>query len=201
MNWKKWNAIRYTLYAPIYNVIRPAFGPARTRAISNLSLPPNAKVLIVGGGTGLDLPFFDSPVNITFTDYTPEMVRRAQKIVLRDGVSATFQVEDGANLSFADNTFDAVVLHLIVAVIPDPQSCIDEANRVLKSGGEISVLDKFRESNRPSILRKILNPIIKFMFTDINRRFEEYIPTNWEVLSDDGVLLGRTFRVIHLKKR
>ncbi|NVK26984.1 MAG: class I SAM-dependent methyltransferase [Flavobacteriia bacterium] len=201
MNWKKWNAIRYTLYAPIYNVIKPIFKKAREFSISKLNLEKGSKVLIVGGGTGLDLPFFPPGSDITFTDFTPEMVRRAKKVNLQSGVTASFQTEDGANLSFQNEYFDAVVLHLIVAVIPDPQGCIDEANRVLKSGGEVVILDKFMETEKPSFGRRILNPFIRVMFTDLNRRIEDFVPENWQLLADEGVLLGRTFRVLHLRKR
>lgn len=200
MNWTSWNRIRYTLYTPIYNVIRPAFDRARATSISALHLKDGDHVLIVGGGTGLDLPYIPSNVRLTFTDITPAMVAKAKRAKLAEGVEVEFKVADGSDLPYSDTHFDAVILHLIVAVLPDPQGCIDECNRVLIKGGRIAIMDKFRESFKPSLGRKILNPVIKLFFTSINRRVEDYLPNNWELLSDEGVLLGRTFRSIQLKK-
>jgi phosphatidylethanolamine/phosphatidyl-N-methylethanolamine N-methyltransferase len=39
---------------------------------------------------------------------------------------------DGQDLIFEDKTFDYVILHLILAVIPDPEKCLLEVERVLK---------------------------------------------------------------------
>lgn len=200
MNWTSWNRIRYTLYTPIYNVIKPAFQRARARSIESLHLKPGEQVLIVGGGTGLDLPFIPQGVQVTFTDLTPTMLEKARKSPLQKGVQVGYKAADASNLPYPDHIFDAVILHLIVAVVPHPQKCIDEANRVLKTGGQIAIMDKFREGFKPSLIRKVLNPIISFFFTSINRRVEDYLPANWKVLDDEGVLLGRTFRRIHLMK-
>lgn len=200
MNWTSWNRIRYTLYTPFYNIVRPAFSRARHTSISRLKLKAGDKVLIIGGGTGLDLPFIPSGVSVTFTDLTPSMIAKAKHVKTQGGIMVQFDIADASNLKYPDASFDAVICHLIIAVIPDPQACIEEVNRVLKRGGKVAIMDKFLEGFKPSVLRKILNPIIRLFFTSINRRLEDYLPNNWELISDDGVLMGRTFRSVLLKK-
>ena len=49
-------------------------------------------------------------------------------------------------LSFADQSFDLVVLNLILSVVDDPYQTMREVFRVLKPTGSIWILGKFIES-------------------------------------------------------
>ena len=86
------------------------------------------------------------------------------------------EVMDGQALTFPDDSFDAVVLHLILAMIPDPIACVQEATRVLKAEGRIVVFDKFLpETQQTTLLRRLANVVTSFLFSDINRRLEPII--------------------------
>jgi phosphatidylethanolamine/phosphatidyl-N-methylethanolamine N-methyltransferase len=75
------------------------------------------------------------------------------------------------------------VLHLILAVIPDPALCFAEAGRVLRPGGRIAVLDKFvAEGQKVSIARRLLNRVTSPIATDITRRLDE-------IIRDSGVVV------------
>ena len=54
--------------------------------------------------------------------------------------------------------FDAVVLHLILAVIPDPVRCLQEAARALRPGGRMVVFDKFVRGGRVPLALRLVNP-------------------------------------------
>ena len=78
---------------------------------------------------------------------------------------------DGQALEFPDANFDHVILSLILAVIPDPMACIREAARVLKSEGTIAIFDKFvPDGKAPTILRRLLNPLVNLLATNITRQ-------------------------------
>jgi ubiquinone/menaquinone biosynthesis C-methylase UbiE len=103
---------------------------------------------------------------------------------------------DGSDLSFEDNTFDAVVLHLIVAVIPDPVSCLKETERVLKPGAKFTIMDKFIASGRtPGIFRRVINLFTNILATDVNRDIDELLSHTGLVKKEDHKLRS-VFRLI-----
>lgn len=193
-----WNRLRYTVWAPVYDLIA-RFGRYRRRSIGHLALHPGERVLIVGAGTGADLPYIPLGVSVLATDLTPAMLDRAP---VRAGVET--RVMDGQKLELPDAAFDAVILHLILAVIPDPAACLREASRVLKPGGRIAVFDKFLpDGARPSLPRRALNRVTGLLFSDINRRMGDILKASGAPLSvekNEPALFGGMFRIILLRK-
>lgn len=202
INTNAWNKIRYTVYAPFYNFIGRLFTNSRRQSIEKLNLKENEKVLLVGAGTGLDLEFLTGKQNITATDLTPAMVEKIKIKSKKLGLNSDVEVMDGHQLAYKNNTFDAVILHLVLAVIPDPVRCLKEAERVLTSGGRIAVFDKFIPSGQLlTFRRKILNKVANTLFSDINRNFEDIrAQTNLEVISDVNADFGLNYRIIILQK-
>lgn len=146
----RWKRLRYSVYAPFYDY-GLSFVGERQAAIGALGPVAGEKLLIVGVGTGADLPHLPVDVQVLATDYSPAMLARASA---RAGDNVRLQVMNGEALELADGTFDAALLHQILAVIPDPVSCLRETTRVLRPGGKISVFDKFRpDGTRLSALR------------------------------------------------
>jgi phosphatidylethanolamine/phosphatidyl-N-methylethanolamine N-methyltransferase len=202
INTNSWNKLRYTLYTPVYDLILMYFKKSRKKSIDSLSIKPGNKILLIGAGTGLDLDFIPDGCEIIATDITPSMIEKIKKRnkLLNKNVSAI--VMDGQKLNFADNSFDIVILHLILAVIPNPIACIKESERVLKPGGYVGIYDKFVPKNtKISLLRKFLNVFANFFFTDITRDFESMLSkTNYSVISDVDADFNGNFRIIKLKK-
>ena len=199
-----WNRLRYTVWAPAYDaIVRAAgFDTARRLSIDRLRLASGDRVLIVGAGTGLDLDFLPLNVHVTAIDVTPAMLRQLQRRAARIGQSVTARVMDGRQLLFPDSSFDAVVMHLILAVMPEPARGMREAVRVLKPGGRIAVFDKFlSDKERPSVTRRLLNAIAKPLFSDLNRRLGPLIAGARVVIEhDEPVAFGGAYRVVTLLK-
>jgi phosphatidylethanolamine/phosphatidyl-N-methylethanolamine N-methyltransferase len=195
-----WNRLRYTLWASFYDLV-VRFGRQRRRAVELLALRAGEDVLIVGAGTGADLPYLPPHVRVVATDLTPAMLERARPKA-RPGVR--LEVMDAHRLDLPDGAFDAVLLHLILAVVPDPVACLSEASRVLRPGGRISVFDKFvPEGGRPSFARRIVNLPARLLATDITRVLEDVLAASAAPLRkehDEPAGLGGAFRLVVLRK-
>jgi ubiquinone/menaquinone biosynthesis C-methylase UbiE len=163
-----WNRTRYQLYAPIYDWVARPMEKGRTRAIEQLSLTGDERILILGSGPGSDLPHLPAEASITAIDAAPAMVRRAEQKANALGMDVEARVGDAQSLPFEDDTFDVVLLHLILTVVPDPDAVAAEAARVLVPDGRVSIFDKFiPDGTEPSLLRRAFNPIARFLFSDI----------------------------------
>jgi ubiquinone/menaquinone biosynthesis C-methylase UbiE len=199
-----WDRLRYTLWAPAYDAIVGAagFNTARRLSIDRLRLASGDRVLIVGAGTGLDLDLLPPNVDVTAIDVTPAMLRHLERRAAGTGRSVATRIMDARQLAFPDSSFDAVVMHLILAVMPQPERGLREAVRVLKPGGRIAVFDKFlRDDERPSLKRRLLNAVAKPLFSDLNRRLGPLISgTRLVTEHDEPVAFGGTYRVVTLMK-
>jgi ubiquinone/menaquinone biosynthesis C-methylase UbiE len=156
--------------------------------------------LIVGAGTGLDLDFLPSNVHVTAIDITPAMLKQLERRAASAGRSVTTRVMDARHLTFPDSSFDAVIMHLILAVMPEPERGVREAVRVLKPGGQIAIFDKFlRDQERPSLKRRLLNVLAKPLFSDLNRRLGPLLAdTPLSIERDEPAAFGGTYRVVTL---
>jgi ubiquinone/menaquinone biosynthesis C-methylase UbiE len=198
-----WNRLRYTVWAPAYDVVARAagFDSARRLSIDRLPLAPGDRVLIVGAGTGLDLDFLPLNIHVTAIDVTPAMLKHLERRAAGSGRSVIVRIMDARQLAFPDSSFDAVVMHLILAVMPQPESGVREAVRVLKPGGRVAIFDKFLgDEERPSLKRRLLNTVAKPLFSDLNRRLGPLIAgTPLVIERDEPVAFGGTYRVVTLR--
>jgi phosphatidylethanolamine/phosphatidyl-N-methylethanolamine N-methyltransferase len=202
INTNAWNKFRYTLYTPGYDLIARIFANSRKRSIDSLEVKNGDKVLILGAGTGLDLEFLPANCEITAIDLTPSMVERIKKRNETLNLRVEAVVMDGQALAFENDSFDKIILHLILAVIPDPLSCANEASRVLKPGGTVVVFDKFVPKGRKiSLKRRVANVFSNFFFTDLTRNTDSIFKNSGlTVISDEEADWHGNFRLIKLIK-
>jgi ubiquinone/menaquinone biosynthesis C-methylase UbiE len=191
----------YSLIAPLYDaVIARPMRKARTESLRALPTSGSKLVLISGEGTGLDLPLLPALHRYTALDFNPAMLARAKS---RCGkLNVELVLGDSMALPFADRQFDHVVLHLIVAVVPEPQRCLAEAARVLKPGGTIILFDKFLHPNQRAPIRRLFNFFTRRFATRMDVVFEDVLRAapDLEVVSDVPMLGKGWFRGIVLRK-
>jgi ubiquinone/menaquinone biosynthesis C-methylase UbiE len=189
----------YRLFAPVYDlVIRRASRSARAASLARLPVNAGARVLVAGIGTGLDVPHLPPGNSYVGIDLTAAMLARVPRrtdLALVRG--------DAMRLPFADGAFDCAVLHLIVAVVPEPARCLAEIERVLKPGGRALVLDKFLRPGKRAPVRRALNAVSRHVATRLDVIFEEALAAapRLAVESDAPALAGGWFRSIALVKR
>lgn len=187
-----WNRTRYRLYAPVYDWGARPLERGRQRAIERLDPQPGEHILILGSGTGMDLEYLPAGVQVTAIDVAPAMVHRTRERGDSVGLDVDARVGDARSLPFDDDTFDAVLLHLVLSVVPQPEEVVTESARVLDTDGRISIYDKFiSEGSKPSLLRRAANPVARFLFADLNRRLEPMMAgTDLEIGTREPFLRG-----------
>ncbi len=192
-----WNRARYSAYAPFYDTIVGPLQNGRRRSIELLDLQPGEHLLIVGCGTGLDLPLLPANVQVTTFDLTPAMVHRTVARATKLGRAVDAAVMNGQQVALADSAFDAVILHLILAVIPDPMACAREVARLLRPGGRVAIFDKWLpEDAQPSPLRRAVNVVTSAAFSDINRQLRPILEgAGLQRMHDEPAGLGGVYQV------
>jgi ubiquinone/menaquinone biosynthesis C-methylase UbiE len=194
----------YTLWSPFYDVLlgASAIQKARRNSLALLDDWLDKSVLITGIGTGLDIPLLPREAIYTGIDITPAMLDRARCCAQKSDARIELLTGNAMQLDFADETFDRVVLHLILAVVPDPLSALSEAARVLKPGGDILILDKFLRLGQIAPLRRALSILTRNLATRTDVVFEDILAPcdNLKVILDQPALFRGWFRHIVLRK-
>jgi len=198
-----WNRFIYRLWAPIYDAtVGHFFLPGRQRAIETLRLQPGERVLLVGVGTGADLPLLPQGVQAVGVDLSADMLSKAnQKLPLPNRKVILIQ-GDAQQLLVQESAFDVVIFNLILSVIPDGIACLRENLRALKPDGSAIVFDKFLpDGDRLTLARRLLNLGSTLFGTDITRRFGDLVSgANIRVIHNEPSLLHGTYRVILISK-
>lgn len=190
----------YRFIAPFYDVfLERATREARRRSLQRLP-DSAARVLLTGAGTGLDFPLLPARHDYVALDITAAMLAKAGPRSVN--LNMALVQGDSMELPFADRSFDCVVLHLIVAVVPQPARALAEAARVLRQGGSLLVFDKFLRVGQVAPLRRVLSPLVGRIATRTDVVFEEVLAgvPALNVRSDEAALAGGWFRLIELEK-
>lgn len=124
--------------------------------VGQLGIPPGARVLEVGIGTGLSLDAYPGHCCVTGIDLSKEMLDHAarKRDPFRHAHIELVQM-DGMHTAFPSDHFDFVTAFHVVTVVPDPQRLVDEMTRVCKPSGQVVIINHF--SSRRPLIRNLVN--------------------------------------------
>lgn len=113
-----------------------------SQLIPKFKLRPGQRVLDVGTGTGLLIPFLVKAVgptgHVTAVDYAEKMVEICKKKYT--GVSnVSIAVKRVENLDFPSESFDAVTCFGLFPHLEKKKAALTQLNRVLKPGGKLII--------------------------------------------------------------
>lgn len=155
----------------------------RRYVVQKAALPPGARLLDVGAGTGsLALAALenDPALRITAADFTFQMMAVGRTRKGTKGIS--WSGADALHLPFPDATFDAVVSAYLLRNVDAPERAFEEQVRVVRPGGRVVCLDT---SPPPSnVLRPLVLAYLRFgipmlgQFITGQRAAYEYLPSS-----------------------
>lgn len=196
----------YTLWAPLYDgMLRRTTRQARMDNLNALPELEGQAIGLLGIGSGLDLELLaadPAPRFCVGLDWTRAMLCRARPRAANCAFPVALIEGDAMNAPLSDNAFDTVILHLILAVVPEPAAVLAEASRLVKPGGHILIFDKFLRPGQKAWLRRAVSPILGRLATRTDVEFEPLLAAHPELtLTRDAPLLaGGWFRGITLIK-
>jgi phosphatidylethanolamine/phosphatidyl-N-methylethanolamine N-methyltransferase len=197
------NQLIYRTWAPIYDsTVNHLFKAGRERAMELLDLKPGEKVLLVGVGTGADLPLLPPGVGAIGIDLSADMLRKASLKLARCAATVRLIQGDAQALLVEEASFDAAILNLILSVVPDAPACLQSTLQALKPGARIAVFDKFQpDHERLALMRRVINIVSTLLGTDITRCFRKISQgCPCSVTHEEPSILSGMYRVMLLKR-
>jgi SAM-dependent methyltransferase len=153
-------------YASVYaKVIEPSdrktMGPLRRFAAGEA----HGRVLEPGAGTGANLQHYDwaAVESLDLTEPDPYMRAYLQKKLdgLPSDVRARIQLNESVaeQLPFPDATFDVAVVTLVLCSVRDTAASIAELRRVLKTDGELRVVEHVAAQGAWGGCQRLIQPV------------------------------------------
>jgi ubiquinone/menaquinone biosynthesis C-methylase UbiE len=135
-------AQRYDLYE--YPIELLLFQKLRAEAISHAQ----GKTLEVGIGTGKNLPYYGTDIELTAVDFSLAMLKIAQKKQKNmPDKNLHLQAMDVQALGFANNSFDTIISTFVFCTVPEPIAGLKELHRVLKPSGKAIFLEHMKSNH------------------------------------------------------
>lgn len=142
-----------------YFLSTPAVEQCRREFLARLT----GEVLEIGGGTGLNFPWYPEGVKrCTLLDPCESMFARARQRLRHAVVPVEFVAGRAEDLPFPDQTFDAVISTWTLCSIGDAGRALGEVHRVLRPDGVFCFLDHGLSADRNvRFLQRLLKPFFR----------------------------------------
>jgi ubiquinone/menaquinone biosynthesis C-methylase UbiE len=118
-----------------------SLAPYRNRVVSNAT----GRVLEVGIGSGLNLPFYGNKVaQVIGLEPSPTLLGMANKAARKSQIPLRLVEGTAEAIPIEDQSVDAVVTTWTMCNIPEIQSALQEMRRVLRPGGRLLFVEHGR---------------------------------------------------------
>jgi len=125
------------------SIVNQQHAPKLCAIVERLGIPKVARILDVGTGTGVLLPFLApqaiSGRRVTAVDLSFEMLRRAAQHPDINRRAVSLAQADATGLPFAPDVFDWVLCNSVFPHFSDQPACVRELARVLRPGGRLMI--------------------------------------------------------------
>jgi ubiquinone/menaquinone biosynthesis C-methylase UbiE len=114
----------------------------RRRAAEALNIQPGDTVLEIGCGTGRNIKLLSKAAGKVYgIDVSPKMLKLAEKVKKKHGLSNVELVCSDALSFFKDTEYNSILFSLSYAVLPNGKEVLEKSWANLKHGGRIVIMD------------------------------------------------------------
>jgi ubiquinone/menaquinone biosynthesis C-methylase UbiE len=194
----------YDREAPVYDrgiafCERVLFPGARTWVADQV----RGRTLEIGIGTGRNLEHYSEALALVGLDLSRPMLALARERAARWERPPLLLQADAERLPFPDQSFDCVVSTLSLCTIADERRALEEAKRVLRSGGRL-VLVEHVGSPRPGIraVQRLLEPLsARFLADHLVRQPRRHLEElGFEIATLESRRLGVVEQIVAFKR-
>lgn len=146
----------------------------------------NKKILDIGCGTGAFAHLFDKD-NYFGVDILPEYIEHAKK-----SCKGNFQIMDAADLKFPNEHFDRVLIMAVLHHLNDESAdkVIEEAKRVLKSNGQILIMEDAKIARLDNALTRFVQKFDKGEFIRTPENYKKIVSTRLKIAKESEFQSG-----------
>jgi ubiquinone/menaquinone biosynthesis C-methylase UbiE len=151
------------------------------------------RVLEIGVGTGLNLPFYDATkvTHLVAVDPSPELLARARERVGSCPAPVELLAASACALPLDAASFDAVVMTYTLCSVDEPLRALGEIRRVLRPGGRLLFVEH-------GLARRTSTRLLQRAITPVWRRFSGNCHLDRDVKAE---LVEAGFRPVELEER
>ena len=195
---KKYLLVVYSLWAMIYDsFVDPRYYFDRNKAIEKLKIKPGEKILEVGIGTGLNLPYYPDNCSIYGIDFSESMLDKARQNKTKENI--ILKNMDASDMRFPDKFFDKVLMTYALRVTPNPKKVLNEVRRVLKPKGRLLIVDQFKTKN--SFFLMLSQPIRILMGSGRDYFVENLIDNTFTIKSKEQFGIKKRTQLLILNRK
>ncbi|WP_245640195.1 class I SAM-dependent methyltransferase [Paenibacillus dakarensis] len=149
---------KFNKQAPTYerNSRQRTLGKWRSALLQGIE----GNVLEVAVGAGANFPYYNrDAVDLTAVDFSPEMLKSAERMASELHLDVTFKQHDIETLQLPEGSFDSVVSTLSLCGYEDPLRAINMMNEWCKPGGSIRLMEHGISDNKLlGTVQHLVNP-------------------------------------------
>lgn len=172
---------KYRFTAPVYDILDWPWERRYQKWRPDLVGDVRGRVLEAGVGTGQNLRFYPSEVELHAVDLSEGMLSRARRRAKAAACDVTLRRADALDLDHVDDaTFDWYVATFLYCVLPDPLQppALAEMARVLKPGGRFRLVEiLYSRDPIRRLVQRVMAPYVELVF---GARFDRETPAHIE---------------------
>lgn len=178
--------------------------PRQHALLRTVKFKPGDRVLDLGVGTGLALPFYPRHCRVTAVDISPRMLEHARRRVERKRLTNVELLEfDAAHIdqAFSPHTFDFIIAAFVMSVVNDAEKVMRNLKVIGKPDCTILIINHFKSGN-PVIEKceKAIEPLCRKLGWTYELDLEEITAlAGLRIVHNEPCYPYDPYRIVHVK--